>query len=33
MGDDIADMSARRRLAELKKKIIERGKQHYALQS
>ena len=33
MGDEIADVSARRRLADLKKKIIQRGKQHYALQS
>jgi len=33
MGDRVADGSARRRLAELHKKIIARGKQHYALQS
>jgi F-type H+-transporting ATPase subunit delta len=33
MGDSVADGSARRRLADLHKKIIERGKQHYALQS
>lgn len=33
MGDDLVDASARRRLADLNKKIIERGKQHYALQS
>jgi len=33
MGDKVADGSARRRLADLKKQIIERGTQHYALQS
>ena len=33
MGDKVADGSARRRLADLHKKIIERGTQHYALQS
>ncbi len=33
MGDRVADGSARRRLADLHKQIIQRGKQHYALQS
>ena len=33
MGDHVADGSARRRLADLNKQIIERGTQHYALQS
>jgi len=33
MGDRIADGSARRRLADLNKQIIERGTQYYALQS
>jgi len=33
MGDQVADGSARRRLAELEKKIIERGTRQYALQS
>jgi F-type H+-transporting ATPase subunit delta len=33
MGDHVADGSARRRLADLQKKIIERGTQHHALQS
>lgn len=33
MGDRVSDSSARRRLNDLKKQIIERGTQHYALQS
>jgi F-type H+-transporting ATPase subunit delta len=33
VGDRIADGSARRSLADLQTRIIERGKQHHALQS
>jgi F-type H+-transporting ATPase subunit delta len=33
LGDHVADGSARRRLADMHKQIIQRGKQHYALQS
>jgi F-type H+-transporting ATPase subunit delta len=33
VGDRIADGSARRQLADLRKRIIERGSRHHALQS